>query len=571
MLDPVLLAVLEPGDDRRELVPTGPLAGSGVADVAAPAVGGSHEGPHRQALVEALRQPAEDFTQSLLGRIPVALRRGTAQAAREVLIPVGEPGAVADDDVGGPDLDRAEPQWLAEAETVVAHGGTTRLPPLSAARNESPRREQPDEHGELLGRESLEGDGRVEDGAGGEVGADGGVPGVLGPAEAGRVGQAVIPGGQKGPVRGVDLADEHLVGLKGLGAGEGLIEGRARLGAQVGRPRRGLRAREGRQDPALGVPLRKPEPVLLPRQGRRRNDGSDGDAPADGGGLVGVLLLLVGDEPPHAVRGRGLPAGANRGDPGGLGEFCGRNRSGSGASSDLGGGEASDLAIVNGGEEGQAGVAAGEFDKAGPDRIAVGAEAGGLIAVDNRVHEPRVGRVRGAGVRVQVDPRQSRRLPAILAALESADVLDVTVDDLHETAKNPLGHGQIGGTRIHVEEDELVVFGVDERIRARRREPDDDSVRPVEGLDRAAARPAEALAADVLDDESFGVVELLRLGAETDLLQMRGDSPQLLEAGLRRLIRTLSAFVPLLRVVSAGVEPVTFGTEDRRGGGQAIG
>ena len=145
------------------------------------------------------------------------------------------------------------------------------------------------------------------------------------------------------------------------------------------------------------------------------------------------------------------------------------------------------------------------------------------------------------------------------------------MDDLHEAAKDLLGHGPIGGMRIHVEEDELVVFGVDERTRTRRREPDDDSVRPVEGLDRAAARPAEALAADVLDDESFGVVELLRLGAETDLLQMRGDSPQLLEAGLRRLIRTLSAFVPLLRVVSAGVEPFTFGTEDRRGGGQAIG
>lgn len=145
------------------------------------------------------------------------------------------------------------------------------------------------------------------------------------------------------------------------------------------------------------------------------------------------------------------------------------------------------------------------------------------------------------------------------------------MDDLHEAVENLLGHGQIGGMRIRVEEDELVVFGVDERTRARRREPDDDSVRPVEGLDRAAARPAEALAADVLDDESFGVVELLRLGAETDLLQMRGDSPQLLEAGLRRLIRTLSAFVPLLRVVSAGVEPFTFGTEDRRGGGQAIG
>jgi len=58
----------------------------------------------------------------------------------------------------------ANRQWLAEAETVVAHGGTTRLPPLSAARNESPRREQPDEHGELLGRESLEGDGRAEGG-----------------------------------------------------------------------------------------------------------------------------------------------------------------------------------------------------------------------------------------------------------------------------------------------------------------------------------------------------------------------------------------------------------------------
>ena len=109
----------------------------------------------------------------------VALRRGTAQAAREVLIPVGEPGAVADDDVGGPDLDRAEPQWLAEAETVVAHGGTTRFPPLSAERNESPRREQPDEHGELLGREPLEGDGCAEGGAGGEVGTDGGVPGTL--------------------------------------------------------------------------------------------------------------------------------------------------------------------------------------------------------------------------------------------------------------------------------------------------------------------------------------------------------------------------------------------------------
>ena len=62
-------------------------------------------------------------------------------------------------------------------------------------------------------------------------------PGTLLPAETGRVGQSVILGGQEGTVRGVDLADEHLVGLEGLGAGEGLIEGRARLGAQVGRPR----------------------------------------------------------------------------------------------------------------------------------------------------------------------------------------------------------------------------------------------------------------------------------------------------------------------------------------------
>ena len=454
---------------------------------------------------------------------------------------------------------------------MVAHGGTTRLPPLSVARNESLRREQPDEHGEFLGRESLEGDGRAEDGAGGEVGADGGLPGTLGPTEGGRAGQIVIPGGQEGPVRGVDLADEHLVGLEGLGAGEGLIEGRARLGAQVGRPRRGLRAREGRQDPSLGVPLRKPEPALLPRRGRRGNDGSDGDAPADGGGLVGVLLLLVGDEPPHAVRGRGLLVGVGRGDLGGLGEFCGRNRSGSGASSDLGGGETGDLAIVNGGEEGQAGVAAGEFDKAGPDRIAVGTEAGGLIAVDDRVHEPRVGRVRGAGVRVRAGLRQSCCLPAILAALESADVLDVTVDDLHKTAKNLLGHGQIGGTRIHVEEDELVVFGVDERTRARRREPDDDSVCPGKRLDRIVARSAEGLSADARDDESFGVVELLCFGTETDPLQMRCDSPELLEARLCHLIRTLFPFVPLFRVVGAGVEPLPLGAEDRRGGGQAIG
>ena len=145
------------------------------------------------------------------------------------------------------------------------------------------------------------------------------------------------------------------------------------------------------------------------------------------------------------------------------------------------------------------------------------------------------------------------------------------MDDLHEAVENLLGHGQIGGMRIRVEEDELVVFGVDERTRTRRREPDDDSVCPGKRLDRIVARSAEGLSADVLDDESFGAVELLCFGTETDPLQMRGDSPQLLETGLRRLIRTLSAFVSLLRVVSAGVEPFTFGAEDRRGGGQAIG
>ncbi|MFC2625272.1 MAG: hypothetical protein ACFN0W_11970 [Propionibacterium acidifaciens] len=96
------------------------------------------------------------------------------------------------------------------------------------------------------------------------------------------------------------------------------------------------------------------------------------------------------------------------------------------------------------------------------DRLAVRAEARPAVGrVENRVDEPGVRGVGAAGLGLV---RCAGLMAARLLAFEGADVLQVAVDDLDEARQNPFGDLAVGSVLIVVEEDELVVLRVNERV-----------------------------------------------------------------------------------------------------------